>query len=160
MFRVKWVGLFALPVALTAVLGLLAIPSSSAIDEATARLVGLSLLGIALLSTILVFYAAAKTPAPAPRQAVVPAGRAGNEFRRGFAPAGAAPAARPQRVAVARPNDVIALRRRHLEPRVVPSKPPAPVAVMLVPAAAPATIASLKRRLEDRAEQLWPRRAG
>lgn len=158
MFRVKAVGLFALPVALTALLWVLAIPSASAIDEATARLVGLSLLGIALLSTILVFYSAAK--APAPRQAVAPAGRAGNEFRRGFVSAGAATPARPQRAMVARPNDVIALRRRHLEPRVVPSKPPAPVAVALAPVAAPATIATVKRRLEDRAEELWPRQAG
>lgn len=160
MFRVRTAGLFALPIALTAVLWVLAIPSASVIDEATARLVGLSLLGIALLSTILVFYAAAKAPAPTPRQAVAPAGRAGNEFRRGFVSPGAATSARPQRVAVARPNDAIALRRRHLEPRVVPSRPPALVAVTSAPAVAPATIVTVKQRLEDRAEELWPRQAG
>ena len=167
MFRVKTAALFALPVALTVVLWVLAVPSAGVIDEASARLVGLSLLGIALLSTVLVFCAAAKTPTATPRRAPVAAGRAGNEVRRGFVSANTATPRHPQRAVAPQPSDVIGLRRRPPEPRLGTSKPAGPVTmvrrpapVTVAPVVMPPTIATLKQRLEDRAEKLWPRRVG
>jgi hypothetical protein len=149
MFRLKVVALFAIPVVLTTVLWVVAVPTADVMNDENARLVGFLLLGIALLSTILVFRSAVATPAAASGHGH-PATSAGSEFRRGFVSAKASP--RKQRAP--RPSEIIALRRHRIEPRIVPRKPAAP------PVLTSETIETLKRRLHDRAEKLWSQPAG
>ena len=149
MFRLKMVALFAIPVVLTTVLWVMAVPTDVMNDE-NAQLVGFLLLGIALLSTILVFRSAVTVPATKSSDRARPATNAGNEFRRGFVSAKASP--RKQRAP--RPSEIIALRRHRIEPRILPRKPAA------APVLTPETIEILKRRLHDRAEKLWSEPAG
>lgn len=150
MFLVRTAALLAIPVILTGLLWAV-IPAADIMSDEKARLIGFALLGIALLSTILVFRSAtAPSPTPTARHAG-PAGR-GNEFRRGFVSAKTA----PRKPRVPRANEVIALRRHRIEPRIVPSKPVA----IAVPMLAPPTIATLRQRLQDRAELLWKQRVG
>jgi hypothetical protein len=150
MFRLKVVALLAIPVVLTTALWAVAVPMAGAMDDDVARLVGFLLLGIALLSAILVARSAVAAPGAKPSSRVHPSVHAGNEFRRGFVSAKAPP--RKQRAP--QPSEVIALRRRRIEPRIVPSRPVA------VPLPTAETIETLKRRLHDRAEKLWNRQAG
>ena len=150
MFLVRTAALLAIPVILTAVLWA-AIPATDMMSDEKARLIGFALLGIALLSTFLVFRSAAATPATPPSRRREPTAR-GNEFRRGFVSAKTA----PRKPRVPSPSEVIALRRRRIEPRIVPNKP---IAVAM-PVLAPATITTLKQRLQDRAQLLWKQRAG
>jgi hypothetical protein len=150
MFRLKMVALFAVPVVLTAVLWVMAVPTADVMGDENARLVGFLLLGVALLSTILVFRSAVATSATGSSRRAHPARSAENEFRRGFVSAKGSP--RKQRPP--RPSEIIALRRHRIEPRIVASKPaPAPML-------APETIETLKRRLHDRAKKLWSQPAG
>jgi len=148
MFRVKVGVLFAVPVVLTLLLWAVVIPPGGFMTDEMARLVGFLLLGIALLSTILVFRSAVATPAPASsqRRTAAPA----NEFRRGFVSAKAT----LRKPRAPRPSEIIALRRHRIEPRLEASKPP-PRPILV-----PQSINMMKRRLEIRAEQLWRRRAG
>lgn len=150
MFRLKMVALFAIPVVLTTVLWLMAVPTADMMNDENARLVGFLLLGIALLSTILVFRSAVATSATVSSSRAHPATSAENEFRRGFVSAKASP--RKQRAP--RPSEIIALRRHRIEPRIVPRKPAMP------PVLTSETIETLKRRLHDRAEKLWSQPAG
>jgi hypothetical protein len=150
MFRLKMVVLFAIPVVLTTVLWVAAVPAADVMDDENARLVGFLLLGIALLSTILVFRSAVGAPATASASRAHPATSAGNEYRRGFVSAKTSP--RKQRAP--RPSEIIALRRHRIEPQIVPRKPATP------PVLAPETIETLKRRLHDRAAKLWSQPAG
>ena len=150
MFRLRALTLFAIPVVLTMVLWMVAVPTADIIDDDLARLIGFLLLGIALLSIVLVLRSAVAAPKAAPSSSVHPQARAGNEYRRGFVSAKASP--RKQRTP--RPSEIVALRRHRIEPRIGPIRP------AMMPAHAPQTIETLKRRLQDRAEQLWNRRAG
>jgi hypothetical protein len=149
MFRLKMVALFAMPVVLTTVLWVMAVPTADVMNDENARLVGFLLLGIALLSAILVFRTAVATSTTGSSRAY-PAPSTGNEFRRGFVSAKAS----PRRQRAPRPSEIMALRRHRIEPRIVPNKPAA--ASVLTPE----TIETLKRRLHDRAEKLWSQPAG
>jgi hypothetical protein len=150
MFRLKIVALLAVPVVLTTVLWVAAVPTTDVMNDENARLIGFLLLGIALLSTILVFRSAVATSTTASSSSSHPAISAENEFRRGFVSAKASP--RKQRAP--RPSEIIALRRHRIEPRIVPPKPATP------PVLTSETIETLKRRLHDRAEKLWSQPAG
>jgi hypothetical protein len=152
MFLVKTIALLAIPMVLASILWALAIPSADFINEDLARLFGLTLLGIALVATIFVFRSAVKSDAGSqlPRPPTI---SPGNEFRRGFI----ADRASPHRRRAPQPGELIALRRRRIEPRIVSNKPGA-AAPIVVPGA-PETIAALKQRLQDRAAKLWSRQA-
>ncbi len=149
MFWVKWLALFAIPLVLAGTLAAQVIPVADLANDRDLRVVGMLLLGFALLSIILVFRFAQTTPRSKPAR-VAPAARSGNEFRRGFA--SAKPAPRQHRAP--RPSEVVAWRRHRIEPRVG-TITPNPAAMIT-----PGTIASLTQRLHDRAEKLWRRQAG
>jgi len=151
MFLVKTIALLAIPVVLASILWALAIPTADFINEDLARLFGLTLLGIALVATIFVFRAAVKSDAGSP----IPSPRTinpGNEFRRGFI----ADSASPHRRRTPQPGELIALRRRRIEPRIASSK--SATSAPIVPRS-PETIAALKQRLQDRAAKLWSQQA-
>jgi hypothetical protein len=150
MISAKAIALFALPAILVAGLWVVAVPSPDTFDDTALRLAGVSLLGIALFSVILVFRVTAASAETRPRR-IDPAAPACNEFRRGFAPA----ASRPRKHPLHRPGlgVVVTLHRRRAEQRAVLSKPGSSSAI------AAETIETLSRRLHDRAEKLWNRRA-
>jgi hypothetical protein len=150
MISAKAIGLFALPAMLMAVLWVVAVPDTVGLSDTTMRLAGVLLLGIALFGVILVCRVTSVSTEIRPRR-IDPAAPACNEFRRGFTSG----ASRSRQHPLHRPSlgVVVKLHRRRAEQRAAVSKPALSTAI------APETIETLSRRLHDRAEKLWNRRA-
>jgi hypothetical protein len=157
VMRVKAYAPWAIPVVLTALLCALLTPPSTALADHLpaffARAVGFALLGLAVLALVMVFRALPDTPAAAQlRQA--PAVRRDSEFRRGFAGKRGVPKRPRIEPQLERKGVVVALSRRSVEPANAPASPASSSRV------SSENIEIVKRRLQDRAERLWRRRAG
>jgi len=148
MFRVKDCVPFLIPLVLTVAIWFTAWHDDFGVWDDVSRLIGLFLLGFALLSISLVFTVALRADPPAlPRRE--PTLRRDSEFRSGFAKERRPGTKKPRTGKVTihpRAGKVVAFRRHALPPQAGV-------------AGAFESIESLNRRLHDRAQKLWSRRA-
>jgi len=148
MFRVKAYAPFVIPLGLTILLWLVALRDDIAAWDDASRLIGLFLLGFALLAISLVFSAALRDDLPAPAETrPEPTFPSVSEFRSGFSKK--APAAPVRARLRSSPNVVVPLRRDRIRLRDAVGHVPTPFV----------TIESLNRQLHARAQKLWSRRA-
>lgn len=145
MFRVRNSIPFLIPLGLTLLIWLVAWHDDLSAWNDVSRLIGLFLLGFALLAISLIFTVALRADAPAARRSE-PTLQIPTEYRSGFA-GRTKPSAKVR--LHPRAAKVIAFRRHALRPQArlngqVPSIE---------------TIESLNRRLQDRAQKLWSCRA-
>lgn len=119
------------------------------LPEVFSRIIGVALLGLAVLAIVAVFRSLPVPAMPATRPLAL---RRESEFRRGFSK-GRNAAYRPRiEPRLDGPAQVVALHR--------PAAPaPQATPVQTTRTTPPDSIESVKRRLQDRAEALWRRRA-
>jgi hypothetical protein len=145
MFRVRNYIPFLIPPGLTLLIWLVAWHDDLSAWSDVSRLIGLFLLGFALLAVSLVFAVALRADAPAAKRSE-PTLRIPTEYRSGFA----GRTKPPTKVRLhPRAAKVIAFRRHAMRPQ----------ARVTGQVTSIETIESLKRRLHDRAQKLWSRRA-
>lgn len=152
MFRVKTYLPLVIPVGLTLLIWFVAWHDDFGAWNDLGRLIGLFMLGFALLAVSLVFTVALRADPPAlPRRE--PTLRRDSEFRSGFARErrpGGAPKPKTGKVTLhPRAGKVVAFRRHALPPQ-----PRIAGALRSIE-----TIETLNRRLRDRAQKLWSRQA-
>ena len=151
MFRVRDCVPFLIPLGLTILIWLTAWHDDLGLWNDVSRLIGLFLLGFALLAISLVLTVALRADPPTLSRRE-PTLRRDTEFRSGFATERRPGAARPRSAKISlhpRAGKVVAFRRHALPPQ-----PRVAGALQSVE-----TIVSLNRRLHDRAQKLWSRRA-